>query len=203
MADPDNDPTMATPVGHTQPMTPAPDAAKPARASGWRSGQVAVVAVLALLLGAAGATLAWLAADSDDQEPTDAAATPTTSTTSDDADPSASSSSTTSSVSTTTTTRSSSRSGGQTVVGNGIFTGSYQGNSDRSTDDFTVGDEWKIRWDVPEGTVTIEVLNASGELVETIQAQGQGERVVDAGGTYRLDIGTDGSRYAVAVTDGP
>lgn len=208
MADERDDPTTATPVGHTQPMPATPEpAAGPGRPSGWRAGQVVVVAVLALLLGGAGATLAWLAADRGDPEPTGAAVGPTTSTTSGDADRSPSSTTTTSSVSTTTTTRPgggpSNQSGGQTVVGNGQFTGSYQGNSNRSTDDFTVDADWTIRWEVPEGAVTIEVFDAADQVVETIQAQGQGELAVNEGGTYRLDVRTDGSRYSVTVTDGP
>lgn len=183
---------------------------------------MAVVALLALLLGGAGATLAWLAADrGDDGTPQAAAGSATTSTTSDADDPTSSSSSTSSTRpagesegnqqrgNQSTGNRSTgnqsqnNQSGGQTVVGNGVFTGSYQGNSDRSTDAFTVGDGWKIRWEVPEGAVTIAVFNAVDEVVETIQARGQGELVVNEGGTYRLDISTEGSRYTVAVTDGP
>lgn len=210
MADGSDDPTTATPVGHTQPMPASPDhSPEPGRKPGWRAGQVAVVAVLALLLGGAGATLAWLAADRGEREPIDAAAAPTTtSTASDDADRSASSTTTSSSaLSTTTTQRSGSgggnQSGGQTVVGNGVFTGSYQGNSNRSTDEFTVDDDWTIRWDVPAGAISIEVLDSGGQLFETLDIQGQGDFFVAEGGTYRLDISTDGSSYSVSVTDGP
>ncbi len=204
MADSDNDPTTATPVGRTLPLPPAPEpAAGPARGSGWRSGQVAVVAVLALLLGGAGATLAWLASDEGEAEPAGTATA--TSTTSEGAANRSASTSTTSLTTTSTTRRggSSTQSGGQTVVGNGGFTGSYQSNSDQSTDDFSVDDNWKIRWDVPGGAVTIEIFDSAGERFKAIDARGEGEFVVAEGGTYRLDISTDGSRYSVAVTDGP
>lgn len=209
MADDSDDPTTATPVGHTQPMPATPEQAPgPGRPSGWRAGQVAVVAVLALLLGGAGATLAWLAADRGDSEPTDTAVGPTTSTSSGDADRSPSSTTTTSSLSTTTTSRrseggTSNQSGGQTVVGNGQFTGSYQGNSNRTTDNFTVAADWTIRWDVPEGAVSVDVLDAQGQLFESLDVRGQGDFFVAEAGTYRLDIRTDGNRYSVTVTDGP
>lgn len=213
MADDNDDPTTATPVGHTQPM-PATSEQAPGsgRPPGWRAGQVLVVAVLALLLGGAGATLAWLAAERGDPEPTDAAVGPTTSTTSGttsgDADQSPSSTTTTSSVSTTTTTRrseggTSNQSSGQTVVGNGQFTGSYQGNNNRTTDNFTVAADWTIRWDVPDGAVSVDVLDGQGQLFESLDVRGQGDFFVAEGGTYRLDIRTDGSRYSVTVTDGP
>lgn len=217
MADNDNDPTTATPIGHTQPMPAAPERApEPSRPSGWRPGQVAVVAILALLLGGAGSTLAWLAADSGDPEPTEAAVGSSTTSTSIEDDEGERGDST--STSSTQPDEDESQgeqnrddrnrnqgnnSGGQTVVGNGTFTGSYQSNNDQTTDDFTVDDDWTIRWEVEGGEVTIDVLDESGEVVESIQAQGEGEREIADGGTYRIDFRTDGSRYSVAVTDGP
>ncbi len=216
MADSDEDPTTAIPIGHTQPMSPPLERApEPGRPSGWRPGQVAVVAVLALLLGGAGATLAWLAADRGEQEPFGAAAPSTTSTIEEEADDSTSSTSSTrpfdddSEGNQGRGNRSegnqsqSNRSGGQTVVGNGVFTGTYQSNDDQTTDDFTVDDDWDIRWDVVNGTATIEVQDATGEVVETIEAQGQGDSTITEGGTYRLDISSNGARYTVVVTDGP
>ncbi len=211
----DSDPTTATPVGATQqiPVTKerAPSAGRP---SGWRPGQVVVVAILALLLGGAGATLAWFAADRGEPEPSETAVGSTTSSTTTPDD-----SSTTSTSGPTSTTRPSNggsdgdqsqgnqsqgnQSQGETVVGNSIFTATYQSNSNRSTDDFEVGDNWKIRWDVPEGAVAIEVFDAGDTLVESIEARGRGELPVADGGTYRVDITTDGSRYTVVVTDGP
>jgi hypothetical protein len=210
MADNDNDPTTVTRAGPTQPMpAAAPRGPEPDRTPGWRPGQVAVVGILALLLGGAGATLAWFAADRGDTEPSGAALSTTTSTTTaSDAD---SSSTTTSSSSTSTTARPGSSGNqsatgqrqGETSVGNSIFTATYQSNSDRSTEDFEVGDDWRIRWDVPEGAVTIEVFDVNDVSVETIEARGRGEFVRGEGGTYRLDIDTDGARYTVVVTDGP
>ncbi|MDP9453124.1 MAG: hypothetical protein M3P97_07000 [Actinomycetota bacterium] len=211
MADNDNDPTTVTRAGRTQPMpAAAPRGPEPGRAPGWRSGQVAVVGILALLLGGAGATLAWFATDRGDPEPSGAALSTTTSTTTASSDAAGSSSITTSS-STSTTARSGgsgnqSETGqrqGETRVGNSIFTATYQSNSDRSTEDFEVGDDWRIRWDVPEGAVTIEVFDVNDVPVETIEARGRGEFVRGEGGTYRLDIDTDGARYTVVVTDGP
>ncbi len=220
MADNDNDPTTATPIGHTQPMPSAPERApEPSRPSGWRPGQVAVVAILALLLGGAGATLAWLAADGGDQDPTEVASEPSTTTTTEEAPDRSSTSSTRPSDSDADDDRSSdnqssenrssgdqsrnNQSGGQTAVGNGVFTGTYQSNDDQTTDDFTVDDDWDIRWDVEQGTATIKVQDTSGEVVETIEAQGQGDSTVADGGTYRLDITSEGARYTVVVTDGP
>lgn len=88
-------------------------------------------------------------------------------------------------------------------MGNSIFTATYQSNRDRTTDDFTVDGDWKIRWDVPTGTVTIEVLDSVSEVVETIDAEGRGERTFTESGTYHVEINTDGSRYTVVITDGP
>ncbi len=226
MADRNEDPTTATPVDPTQPLpvnqerTPSPG-----RPSGWRPGQVVVVGVLALLLGGAGATLAWFAADADDPDPVDVAAESTTTSTASDDDGDATSS-TTSGPSYENSDRGR-REGsqsegnqdegnrseddqrqGRTSVGNSTYTAAYQSNEDRSSEPFEIDDDWKIRWDVPEGAVTIEVFDTSqagdeATPVETIEARGQGQFEVAEGGTYRIEISTDGSRYTVVVTDGP
>lgn len=163
------------------------------------------MALLALLLGAAGGALLYSLSDGQSPEDSNLAAKLTT---------------TSSTATSTTTTDDPSDTppgtavpgapgggdrdtGGSTAVGNSIFTASYQSNQDRTTDDFTVEDEWKIRWNVPTGTVTIEVFGSGDDVVEAIDARGQGERRLAEGGTYRVEIGTEGSTYTVVITDGP
>lgn len=223
MADSD-DPTTATPSDETQPLPTAPsppdptgpgDAPHPPHRPGpppsgtsnsWRNGQVAVIAVLTLFLGGAVGALVYLVANDDDSD-IDAAGEvdPTTTSTTDD-DTGEESSTTTSPPRTTTTAEEpagNQNTGGQSVVGTGIFTASYQSNQDRTTDAFEVGDDWQIRWSIPAGAVTIEVRTASGEVVETIEAEGQAERRFADGGTYRVAIDTDGRQYSLVITDGP
>ena len=208
----DDDPTTATPASQTQPLPPTKERAPnpPSKATtGWRPGQVAVVAFLALLLGGAGGALVYFLIDEDSTDDSDLA-TELTTTTSTTTDESSTSSSTTtepdSDRPTNTPGATSGRGqdqGGETAVGNSIFTATYQSNEDRSTGAIDVDDDWKVRWDVPTGAVTIEVLDARGAVVETIAAQGQGERTFADGGTYQVEIGTNGSRYTVVITDGP
>lgn len=157
------------------------------------------MAALALLLGAAGGALVYFLVDDEPaDEPEVATELTTTSTTTE-----------TSTTSTDTTDvpgvpgGGDGNQGGRTAVGNSIFTATYQSNQDRSTGDFSVDDDWKVRWEVPIGTVTIEVLDSSGEVVEAIEAEGRGESTFDEGGTYRVEIDTDGARYTVVITDGP
>lgn len=221
MADND-DPTTATPSDATQPLPTAPSppdpmgpgdppspphrpGPPPPRASNsWRNGQVAVIAVLTLFLGGAVGALVYLVADDDADIDTAVEVDPTTTTETDD--DTGESSTTTSPPRTTTTAEEpagNQNTGGQSVVGTGIFTASYQSNQDRTTDAFEVGDDWQIRWNIPAGTVTIEVRTGDGEVVETIQAEGQGERRFADGGTYRVAIDTDGRQYSVVITDGP
>lgn len=211
---PDDDPTVGIPSSPTQPLPPTPSrhpADQRGPTSGWRPGQVAVVALLALLLGASGGALIYfLVANRSAEDPESAArattTTPPPATTTSEA---ATSSSTTAPPTETTTTvpggadGGGSDSGGRTAVGNSTFSGSYQSNDDRSTGEFTVDDGWQIRWEVPSGTVRIEVFEADGELLESIAAQGSGERSFAEGGSYRVEIDTDGSRYSVLITDGP
>lgn len=209
----DDDPTTATPASETQPLPPTKERAPypPSKATrGWRPGQVAVVAFLALLLGGAGGALVYFLIEEDSSDDSDLATELTTTTSTTTADESSASSSTTSASDPDPTTNAPGATrggrqnqGGQTAVGNSIFTASYQSNEDRSTGAIDVDDDWKIRWDVPTGAVTIEVLDARGEVVETVDAQGQGERTFADGGTYQVEIDTDGSRYTVVVTDGP
>lgn len=92
---------------------------------------------------------------------------------------------------------------GSVVVGNSVYTASYQSNSDKTTDPFEIGDDWEIRWDVDGGTLSIEVVGGRGETVEVVEARGRGQRSFPQGGTYHLQLWTDGSRYGVVVTDGP
>lgn len=169
-----------------------------------------MVAFLALLLGGAGGALVYFLIDDDSTDDSDLATELTTTTSTTTTDESSASSSTTTEPDpdrTTNapgaTTRESQNQGGQTAVGNSVFTATYQSNEDRSTGAIDVDDDWKIRWDVPTGALTIEVLDARGGVVETIDAQGQGERTFAEGGTYQVDIDTDGARYTVVVTDGP
>ncbi|HEV2811429.1 MAG TPA: hypothetical protein VGV93_13650 [Acidimicrobiales bacterium] len=210
----DDDPTTATPASQTQPLPPTHERAPspPSKATtGWRPGQVAVVAFLALLLGGAGGALVYFLIDENSTEDSDLATEPTTTTSTTTTDESSASSSNTTKPGPDRTTdapgatsgRRSQNQGGQTAVGNSIFTATYQSNEDRSTGAIDVEDDWKIRWDVPTGAVTIEVLDASGDVVEMIDAQGQGERTFAEGGTYEVEIDTDGARYTVVVTDGP
>ncbi|HVL02925.1 MAG TPA: hypothetical protein VM386_00665 [Acidimicrobiales bacterium] len=209
----DDDPTTATPASQTQPLPPTKERAPnpPSKATtGWRPGQVAVVAFLALLLGGAGGALVYFLVDEDSTDDSDLATelTTTTSTTADDESSSSSSTTTEpdsdrpSNAPGATSGRGQDQ-GGETAVGNSIFTATYQSNEDRSTGAIDVDDDWKVRWDVPTGAVTIEVLDARGGVVETIDAQGQGERTFADGGTYQVEIGTNGSRYTVVITDGP
>jgi hypothetical protein len=211
---PDDDPTVGIPSSPTQPLppTPARQPEDPAgRGGGWRPGQVAVVALLALLLGATGGVLTYFLADdrSPEDPQTAARATTTTSASTTTTAEAGTPSSTTEPETEATTTvpggadGGGSSSGGQTAVGNSTFSASYQSNDDRSTGEFTVDDGWQIRWEVPTGTVRIEVYEAAGELLESIAAQERGERTFAEGGSYRVEIDTDGSRYSVVITDGP
>ncbi len=93
--------------------------------------------------------------------------------------------------------------GGEVVVGNSVYTATYQSNTDKSTEPFDVDDGWEIRWEVDVGVVTIEVSDSDDDVVEVIEAEGRGQRAFAEGGTYQIDIDTDGSRYGVVVTDGP
>ena len=93
--------------------------------------------------------------------------------------------------------------GGSVVVGNSSYTASYQSNSDRSIEPFDIGDGWEIRWEVDGQPVTLVVRNGDGETIDTIEAAGRGARTFQEGGTYQIDIDTDGSSYGVVVTDGP
>ena len=168
-----------------------------------------MVAFLALLLGGAGGALVYFLSDDDSTDDSDLVTEPTT-TTSTTTDESSTSSSTTTEPdpdrganAPDATSRRGQDQGGETAVGNSIFTATYQSDEDRSTGAIDVDDDWKVRWDVPTGAVTIEVLDAGGEVVETIDAQGQGERTFADGGTYQVEIGTNGSRYTVVITDGP
>jgi len=207
----DDDPTTMTPASQTQPLPPTQERSPtpPSKATaGWRPAQVAVVAFLALLLGAAGGALVYFLIDDDSPDDSDLASELTTTSTTTDDKPSASSSSTTESDPDTTNAPGSPGGGnvdrgGETAVGNSIFTATYQSNQDRSTGEIDVDDDWKVRWDVPTGAVNIEVLDARGQVVETIDAQGRGERSFIEGGTYQVEISTDGSRYTVVITDGP
>jgi hypothetical protein len=163
-----------------------------------------------LLLGAAGGALVYLLVDDDSPGESEVATERTTTTTTTDTDdPSDSTSSTIEDDPDPTTTvpgapgGGNQNQGGETAVGNSIFTATYQSNRDRTTDDITVDDDWKIRWDVPSGAVTIEVLDSGDDVVDTIDAQGRGERSFAEGGIYRVEISTDGSRYTVVITDGP
>ena len=171
---------------------------------GWKSSHVAVVAALALSLGAAVGALLW--STGDDQRA--ARMSTTASTTAPPVSTTAGASpSTTASSTPTTSERPRSggariESGGQTVIGNSIYTGTFQSNTDKLTDDFTVGDDWQIRWDVAGGTVSVDIYQGD-EVTERLNLEGRGERRFAEGGTYRLEITTDGSRYTVVVTDGP
>lgn len=169
-----------------------------------------MVALLALLLGGAGGAVLYLVTDDGAYESVGLADSTTTTTTTVADDPAHSASSTTTEAGsdpTTTVPRPSGGGdqdhGGQTAVGNSIFTATYQSDQDRSADDVDVDDDWKIRWDVPAGAVIIDVFDSAGAVVETIDAQGRGERSFAEGGTYRVEIDTDGSRYTVVITDGP
>lgn len=93
--------------------------------------------------------------------------------------------------------------GASVVVGNSVYTASYQSNSDRSTELFDVGSDWQVRWDVAGGMLTIKVFDGTGAVVEVVEAEGRGQRSFPEAGTYRIEIDTDGSRYGVVVTDGP
>lgn len=212
MAD-DDDPTTATPSDPTQPLPPTSQRTPtpPSKATtGWRPGQVAVVAFLALLLGAAGGALIYFLSGDDSSDDADLATEITTTSTTAADEPSASSSTTEPEPDAGPTTNTPDTpgtgdvdQGGRTAVGNGIFTATYQANEDRSTGAIDVDDDWKVRWDVPTGAVEIEVLDSGGEVVERIDAQGRGERSFAEGGTYQVEIDTDGSRYTVVITDGP
>lgn len=168
-----------------------------------------MVAGLALLLGGAGGAVIFFATDDEAPESAGVADSTTTSVTAVDDDPVDPTSSTTEADPdpTTTVPRPSGGGdqdqGGQTAVGNSIFTATYQSNQDRSIDDVDVDDDWKISWDVPAGAVTVDVFDSGGGVMETIDAQGRGERSFAEGGTYRVEIDTDGSRYTVVITDGP
>ena len=209
----DDDPTTATPANQTQPLPPTHERAPspPSKTTtGWRPAQVAVVAFLALLLGGAGGALVYFLIDDDSTDDSDLATELTTTTSTTTTNEASSSSSTTTEPDTDRPTNApdapSGRGqdqGGETAVGNSIFTATYQSNEDRSTGAIDVDDDWKVRWDVPTGAVTIEVLDARGGVVETIDAQGRGERTFADGGTYQVEIGTNGSRYTVVITDGP
>lgn len=208
----DDDPTTATPASQTQPLPPSHQRPpSPSKATtGWRPGQVAVVAFLALLLGGAGGALVYFLIDDDSTDDSDLATELTTTTSTTTTDESRGPSSTTTEPDSDRASNApgaaserSQNQGGQTAVGNSIFTATYQSNEDRSTGAIDVDDDWKIRWDVPTGAVTIEVLDARGGMVETIDAQAQGERTFAEGGTYQVEIDTDGARYTVVVTDGP
>lgn len=206
----DDDPTTATPASQTQPLPPTHERApgSPSKTTtGWRPAQVAVVAFLALLLGGAGGALVYFLTDDDSTDDSDLA-TDLTTTTSTTTDESSTSSSTTAEPDPDRTAEAPEATsgrgpGGETAVGNSIFTATYQSDEDRSTGAIDVDDDWKVRWDVPTGAVTIEVLDAGGEVVETIDAQGQGERTFADGGTYQMEIDSNGSRYTVVITDGP
>jgi hypothetical protein len=169
-----------------------------------------VVALLALLLGGAGGALLYFLTDNEVADGPDMAAERTTTSTTTPGDPAAPAPSTTEAEPDSTTTtvpdvpgRGEVNQGGETAVGNSIFTATYQSNRDRATDDIEVDDDWRIRWDVPAGAVSIEVFDSGGTVVDTIDAQGRGERSFAQGGTYRVEISTDGSRYTVVITDGP
>ena len=170
-----------------------------------------MVALLALLLGGAGgALLYFLAADEAPDDQDVAAGSTTTSTTTPDGPGTAAPSTTEPEPEAGPTTTvpdvagpEDQNQGEETVVGNSIFTATYQSNRDRTTDDIEVEDDWKIRWDVPAGAITIDVLDSGGTVVETIEARGRGERSFAEGGTYRVEVDTDGSRYTVVITDGP
>ncbi|MBA2438960.1 MAG: hypothetical protein H0V52_11525, partial [Acidimicrobiia bacterium] len=182
---------------------------RPDPPSGWRPGQVAVVALLALLLGGAGGALLYFLTDNEVADGPDVAAERTTTSTTTPGDPAAPAPSTTEDEPQPMTTapsgsgRGEVNQGGETAVGNSIFTATYQSNRDRATDDIEVDDDWRIRWDVPAGAVSIEVFDSGGTVVDTIDAEGRGERSFAQGGTYRAEISTDGSRYTVVITDGP
>lgn len=224
MTDPDPDATGATHSSPTEPLPAQGQAAgpggppPPAGRPRWWTWQVAAVAVVALVAGLAIGALTW----SSDGDETAAVANSTTS------EPP---STTTSEAPTTTapepgTTADQEREGeqqeseeraieereseeevreGRTVVGNSsnVFTGSYSSNRDKATDEFTVEDNWTVRWEVDAGSITIAILDAGGNEVDRFDAQGEGETHIADGGTYRLDITTDGSRYTVVATDGP
>lgn len=208
----DEEATQATPTPATQPLSVPPPPEPPVHDSsamtavppGWKSSHVAVVAALALSLGAALGALLW--STGDDQRA--AQMSTTASTTSPPVSTTAGASTSTTASSTPTTSERSrsggatSESGGQTVIGNSIYTGTFQSNTDKSTDDFTVGDDWQIRWDVAGGTVSVDI-HQGDEVTERLDLEGRGERRFAEGGTYRLEITTDGSRYTVVVTDGP
>jgi hypothetical protein len=169
-----------------------------------------VVALLALLLGGAGGALLYFFTDNEAPDGPNMAAERTSTSTTTPGDPAAPAPSTTEAEPDSTTTtvpdvpgRGEVNQGGETAVGNSIFTATYQSNRDRATDDIEVDDDWRVRWDVPAGAVSIEVFDSGGTVVETIDAQGRGERSFADGGTYRVEISTDGSRYTVVITDGP
>lgn len=169
-----------------------------------------MVALLALMLGGAGGALLYFLTDDGAPEDREVAAERTTTSTRNPDEPAAPAPSTTEAEPEPTTTtvpevpgRGGDNQGGETAVGNSIFTATYQSNRDRTTDDIEVDDDWRIRWDVPAGAVTIDVFDPGGTVVETIDAQGRGERSFADGGTYRVEISTDGSRYTVVITDGP
>lgn len=93
--------------------------------------------------------------------------------------------------------------GGQTVVGNDRFTATIQSTANRSSGDFTVDDGWQVRWEVPTAAISLDVFGSNGDLVESIEATGLGWRSFAEGGSYRVEIISDGSRYTVVISDDP
>lgn len=166
------------------------------RAAGWRGSQVALVAALALLLGLATGALLVTSDEDEATEPSPSASqnSATTSTEPSPPPPAEDADGREDNVS---------DGASSVVVGNSVYTASYQSNTDKSTEPFEVDDTWEIRWDVDAGTVTIKVMDSGGGTVEVIEAEGRGERRFPHGGTYQIDIDTEGSRYGVLVTDGP
>lgn len=162
---------------------------------GWSGGQVALVAALTLLLGLA--TGALFAGGGDGRSAPSPASSPGGDTASTGPAPASPSDDAAGPNDDT------SEGGGAVVVGNSVYIANYQSNTDKSTEPFDVDDGWEIRWEVDAGTVTIELSDGEGDLLEVIEAEGRGQRAFAEGGTYQLDIDTDGSRYGVVVTDGP
>ncbi|HWH35323.1 MAG TPA: hypothetical protein VNT56_08400 [Acidimicrobiales bacterium] len=163
-----------------------------------------MIALLTLLLGGTVGILIYTLATDDGDEAGEVATDTSSTTTTDPGEEQGDEPPTTPPATDAPGTTTRRNTGNQTAVGNGTFTGSYQSNQDRTTDEFEVADDWQIRWDVPAGTVVIQVIEAAGgDVVETIEAQGEGQRRFAEGGRYQVDIDTDGSEYSVVITDGP